>query len=95
MADRQEGHAGADWDPVSAMEGTMSESMQGSAARYEVRFASLFNPGRALSFPCDAQGRVDVEALPAPARDNYRVACAKIGREYSLPQVAPAEPSRH
>ena len=25
---------------------------------YEIRFQSLFHEGRALSFPCDAQGRV-------------------------------------
>ena len=27
-------------------------------AHYEIRFQSLFNEGRALSFPCDAEGHV-------------------------------------
>lgn len=73
----------------------MSESMRTPVAGYEVRFASLFKPGRALAFPCDAQGRVDIDALPAPARDNYRAACAKVGREYAVPRVAPAEAPLH
>ena len=32
---------------------------------YEVRFLSLFQPGRALSFPCDREGHVDIDALTA------------------------------
>lgn len=59
-------------------------------ASYEVRFASLFKPGRALSFPCDALGRVDIDALPPAARDKYREACAMVGREYSVPQIGRA-----
>ena len=54
---------------------------------YEVRFDSLFRPGRALVFPCDAQGHVDIDLLSEPARANYLFARAMIGREFSYPCV--------
>jgi hypothetical protein len=54
---------------------------------YEIRFQSLFKPGRALSFPCDAQGRVQLDALSDRARDNYLYARAVVGREFAYPSV--------
>lgn len=57
------------------------------AAAYELRFQSLFNEGRALAFPCDAQGRVDMDALSERARGNYLYARAVVGREYATPAV--------
>lgn len=57
------------------------------APRYEVRFRSLFDAGRGLSFPCDAQGRVALEALSAKAREYYEKAQALVGREYATPTV--------
>ena len=54
---------------------------------YEVRFQSLFHEGRALSFPCDRDGRVDMDALGAKARGNYLFARAMVGREYAAPAV--------
>jgi hypothetical protein len=59
---------------------------------YEVRFQSLFHEGRALSFPCDAQGRVSLDSLSERARDNYLYARAVVGREYAHPSVIPARP---
>ena len=56
-------------------------------AVYELRFQSLFNEGRALSFPCDAQGHVDMDALSERARGNYLYARAVVGREYATPAV--------
>ena len=53
---------------------------------FEIRFASLFKEGRAMAFPCDAAGQVELYALPSRARNNYLFARAMIGREYSLPQ---------
>jgi hypothetical protein len=55
--------------------------------RYELRFQSLYEPGRALSFPCDSQGRVDTERLSEKARDNLRTARALVGSEWSTPEV--------
>lgn len=54
---------------------------------YEIRFQSLFNTGRALSFPCDAQGRVQLDSLSDRARDNYLYARAVVGREFAYPSV--------
>ena len=57
------------------------------AGDYELRFQSLFNEGRALAFPCDAQGHVDMDALSERARGNYLYARAVVGREYATPAV--------
>ncbi len=57
---------------------------------YELRFQSLFHEGRALAFPCDAEGHVDMDALSERARGNYLYARAVVGREYATPAVQPA-----
>jgi len=57
--------------------------------RFELRFDSLYKPGRAFSFPCDARGRVDMDALSDGERDCYLYARAIVGREFSLPAVRP------
>jgi hypothetical protein len=54
---------------------------------FEVRFASLFTQGRALAFPCDAKGCVDLDALPDRAKNNYLFARAMVGRDYSTPCI--------
>lgn len=59
----------------------------GEASGYELRFQSLFNEGRALAFPCDAEGHVDMDALSERARGNYLYARAVVGREYATPAV--------
>jgi hypothetical protein len=59
-------------------------------SRFELRFQSLFNAGRALAFPCNAQGDVDVKALSERAVQNYLFALTGIGREYSVPLVVPS-----
>ena len=58
-------------------------------ASYEIRFQSLFNEGRGLSFPCDEQGHVAMDSLSERARENYLYARAVIGREYAYPMVQP------
>ena len=60
---------------------------------FEVRFNSLFRPGRALSFPCDAGGHVDLDSLSEHARNNYFYARATVGCEHSLPCIC--EPGSH
>ena len=54
---------------------------------HELRFQSLFNPGRALSFPCDAEGHVQMDALGDRALANYLYVRVVVGREYAIPQV--------
>ena len=58
---------------------------------YEVRFQSLFHEGRALCFPCDAQGHVSLDSLSDRARDNYLYARAVVGREFAQPAVLAGE----
>jgi hypothetical protein len=61
------------------------------AAQYELRFQSLFDEGRGFSFPCDARGEVDMDALSERARENYLYARAVIGREVGVPAVRRSE----
>ena len=67
-----------------------SSSMQ-TAAAFEIRFQSLFQQGRALAFPCDRTGLVDLDAMSETARNNYLFARGMIGREYALPSVQACE----
>ena len=59
-----------------------------TCAEFEVRFDDLFHCGRWLTFPCDAKGHVDIDALSERSRNNYLYARAMVGREYSLPFVS-------
>jgi hypothetical protein len=61
-----------------------------AAEHFELRFASLFDEGRAYSFPCDAGGHVDLDTLSERARHNYLFARAATGREFAWPCVSPA-----
>jgi hypothetical protein len=67
----------------------MHPSTAPTPAAFELRFTSLFNEGRGLSFPCDASGTVDLDALSEPARNNYLFARAVVGREFRFPAVRP------
>jgi hypothetical protein len=65
------------------------------APSHELWFQSLFNAGRALVFPCDANGRVDIDALNHRARQNYFYACTVIGREFATPTVSSRSGQNH
>lgn len=60
-----------------------------TAPAFELRFSRLFGIGPALSFPCDAAGRVDFDSLGERARCNYFYARTVIGREFAMPAVQP------
>jgi len=62
------------------------------SASYELRYVSLFNQGRALSFPCDDQGHVDMDRLNDRARENYLYARAVVGKEFASPAVRICDP---
>ncbi len=55
--------------------------------RYELRFHSLFDPGRSFCFPCDCQGHVDLDALSDRARNNYLYSRAAVGHDLAVPIV--------
>lgn len=62
-------------------------------APFEIHFADLLHKGRELVFPCDARGRVDLDALSDRAREDYFFARAMVGRGYSPPRLAPRQRS--
>jgi hypothetical protein len=61
-----------------------------ASQHYELRFQSLFDEGRGMAFPCDVEGRVDMDGLPPRALGNYLYARTVIGREFATPVVRPA-----
>jgi hypothetical protein len=63
----------------------MEHSSAVTHARFEIRFQSLFHVGRALAFPCDCGGRVNLDALSERLKHNYLFAQAMIGREFATP----------
>lgn len=62
-----------------------------TAHHFELRFRSLFNEGYGYSFPCDAQGRVDMDSLGERLLNNYLYARSVIGREFATPAVQPSQ----
>lgn len=63
-----------------------------ASGQHELWFRSLFSEGRGWAFPCDAQGQVDLDALPRAALVNYLYARSVIGREVTPPAVRPCLP---
>jgi hypothetical protein len=57
---------------------------------WELRFDALFDGRRGFAFPCNAEGRVDMDALGERALNNYLYARAMIGREVTWPNVYPS-----
>jgi hypothetical protein len=66
-----------------------------SSPRFQLRFDSLFQPGRGYAFPCDARGRVDLDGLSERARNNYLFARAMVGRDLATPAVEIAATAVH
>ena len=65
----------------------MASDDERTGETFELRFDDLYVSGRAFSFPCDAQGRVDLDALSEHARENYLYARAVVGVEFAYPTV--------
>ncbi|MBC5782349.1 hypothetical protein H8N03_05295 [Ramlibacter sp. USB13] len=61
--------------------------MNATPPAYELLFQALHLQGRALSFPCDAEGHVDLDGLPEQARLNYLYARVVVGHEFAWPVV--------
>lgn len=64
-----------------------SEPTAAPLCSHELRFASLYHSGRGVVVPCDASGKVDMDALPERMRNAYLGARAMVGREYLFPTV--------
>ena len=67
-----------------------AQTQEQPSGRYELRFESLYRPGRGYTFPCDVCGRVDMDALSERERDSYLYARAIIGHDLSYPAVQPS-----
>jgi hypothetical protein len=65
----------------------MNASITHDCLSFHLRFESLFDAGRAYAFPCDADGRVDMDSLSDRARNSYFYARTVVGREFSMPKV--------
>ena len=59
-------------------------------AGFELRFASLSMNAHGYAFPCDCQGRVDLDALSDRARECYLFARASVGFDLYCPVVESA-----
>ena len=64
-----------------------SIATQSAAARYELRFQSLFHSGRGLTFPCDDRGEVHWHAMSERARTSFLRAQEAVGIEFATPAI--------
>jgi len=55
--------------------------------KFQLCFRNLYNGGRGFAFPCDSEGRVDLDHMSERARNNYFYARAMIGRELAHPAI--------
>lgn len=71
----------------------MARSSEGGAAATSAAcFDLIYLPmhcGTALSFPCDVDGLVDLDALGERLLANYLLARGLVGRDYKRPVVMP------
>lgn len=70
-----------------------TETRMDDARRTQFRLCSrsLFDAGRGYAFPCDSDGRVNLNELTEGARNNYLYARAMVGREVAAPAVEPVD----
>lgn len=69
----------------------MHHELSSSPTACTLSFRSLFGADRGFVFPCDPQGRVDMDTLSERARNNYFYARAMMGRELTYPRVQKEE----
>lgn len=65
----------------------MKDTRRTEPGPFRLCFRSLFNGGRGYAFPCDGDGRVNLDELSERARNNYFYARAMVGRELAVPAV--------
>lgn len=62
---------------------------------YRLQFPSLKQRGEVLAFPCDVQGRVDLDGLSRRSFNDYLFARALVGWVFGAPSVqAPGQTCR-
>lgn len=60
-----------------------------AATHYELRYRPIKGHSTGYVFPCDCEGRVDLDGLSDRARNDYLFARAVVGRDLELPSVLP------
>jgi hypothetical protein len=65
-----------------------------SRAQYCLHYAALRDSAHAFDFPCDEEGRVDIESLSEEGRNDYLFARAVVGGELAMPIVASSRTGR-
>ena len=60
---------------------------EATCREFRLCFRSLFDAGRGYAFPCDPEGRVDLDRMSERARNNYLFARGMVGRDYAAPAV--------
>ena len=63
-------------------------------AHPELRFLPLTASVQSVAFPCDAAGRVDIDALGEQERNAYLFARALMGRHYAFPVIGAFDGAR-
>ena len=58
-----------------------------TVATHYLFFSGLFPAVHSLAFPCDREGRVDMDEMSERARENYLFARTVVGRDYEVPVV--------
>ena len=58
-------------------------------AQFELRYRSLSPHRCGYAFPCDVNGRVNIDQLSEEVRENYLYARAMVGFDLQQPQVFP------
>jgi len=61
--------------------------METATTAHELRFRSLFDPGRWYAFPCDVQGRIRIDVLSEAARASLASVESRVGSELSSPEI--------
>ncbi len=91
---RNDGTCPGEVSKISRLAKTVEESLAATRGGMEVDLLDLSrltrtDGGQALSFPCNAQGCVDMDALSERRRCDYLFARATIGQDYGWPHVVP------
>jgi hypothetical protein len=76
------------WEGFS-MAASTSDTSASDGAQYELCFHSRVDRACAFAFPCDAAGRVNLDALSEQARRNYLFARMVVGPLFLKPAVRP------
>ncbi|SCK32370.1 hypothetical protein VAR608DRAFT_2819 [Variovorax sp. HW608] len=71
----------------------MQSNQSSRTAHYQLRYQSLKRQEKVLAFPCDAQGRVEMNSLSDLARNDYLYARAVVDFEFARPTVVQRDAS--